>query len=40
LRLVAQAQRPLGELDREAVKSLERDGLVCVEAEVVALPAD
>ncbi len=39
LRLVAVAERPLDELDREAVESLLRDGLVYVEADVVALPA-
>ncbi len=39
LGLVAAAERPLAELDREAVHSLERDGLVSVDAEVVALPA-
>ena len=37
--LVAQARRPLDELDRDAVESLARDGLVHVEAGVVALPA-
>jgi A/G-specific adenine glycosylase len=30
LRLVAEAERPLGDLDREAVESLARDGLVQV----------
>jgi A/G-specific adenine glycosylase len=39
LRLVAAAERPLAELDREAVDSLARDGLVRVEADFVALPA-
>jgi len=39
LRLVAQADRRLEELDRDAVESLSRDGLVQVEADVVALPA-
>jgi len=39
LRLVAEAARPLGELDAEAVASLERDGLVSVDAGIVALPA-
>jgi A/G-specific adenine glycosylase len=39
LRLVAETERPLAELDREAVESLKRDGLVCVEANIVALPA-
>jgi A/G-specific adenine glycosylase len=40
LRLVAAGERPLRELDREAVQSLARDGLVHVEADVVALPAE
>jgi A/G-specific adenine glycosylase len=39
LRLVAQAEQPLDKLDREAVESLLGDGLVHVEADVVALPA-
>ncbi len=39
LRLVAEADTRLEELDREAVESLSRDGLVQVEADVVALPA-
>jgi A/G-specific adenine glycosylase len=39
LRLVAEAEQPLGKLDREAVESLLSDGLVHVEADVVALPA-
>ena len=39
LRLVADGERPLAELDGEAVDSLARDGLVHVEADVVALPA-
>jgi A/G-specific adenine glycosylase len=39
LRLVAEHERPLDELDADAVKSLARDGLVRVEAGVVALPA-
>jgi A/G-specific adenine glycosylase len=39
LRLVAERERALGELDRDAVQSLARDGLVHVEADVVALPA-
>jgi A/G-specific adenine glycosylase len=39
LRLVAEGGRPLAGLDREAVQSLERDGLVEVAADVVALPA-
>jgi A/G-specific adenine glycosylase len=38
LRLVAEAPRPLAELDAEAVTSLERDGLVRVDGELVALP--
>jgi A/G-specific adenine glycosylase len=40
LRLVAKAERPLAELDPEAVESLARDGLVQVEREVVALPRE
>jgi A/G-specific adenine glycosylase len=39
LRLVAAAERPLADLDAEAVRSLARDGLVAVSAEVVSLPA-
>ena len=39
LRVVADTPRPLGDLDDEAVRSLERDGLVVVENGVVALPA-
>src|SRR2546430_4531741 len=39
LRLVAAGERPLAELDREAVQSLARDGLVRIDADVVALPA-
>jgi hypothetical protein len=39
LRLVAQAEQSLDKLDREAVESLLSDGLVHVEADVVALPA-
>jgi len=39
LRLVADSERALTELDDEAVRSLERDGLVVVERGVVALPA-
>jgi A/G-specific adenine glycosylase len=39
LRLVAASERPLTDLDAEAVQSLARDGLVQVEADVVALPA-
>jgi A/G-specific adenine glycosylase len=38
LRLVTEANRSLGEVDRDAVESLARDGLVSVEAGVVALP--
>jgi A/G-specific adenine glycosylase len=40
LRLVADAGRPLAELDAEAVDSLARDGLVEVEDGVVALPRE
>jgi A/G-specific adenine glycosylase len=39
LRLVAETERPLDELDGEAVESLQRDGLVSVQANIVALPA-
>jgi A/G-specific adenine glycosylase len=39
LRLVAETERPLGELDQEAVRSLERDGLVEVAGRRVALPS-
>jgi A/G-specific adenine glycosylase len=39
LRLVADGPRPLVELDEEAIRSLERDGLVVVEGAVAALPA-
>jgi A/G-specific adenine glycosylase len=39
LRLVAEADRRLEELDLDAVESLSRDGLVQVEADLVALPA-
>ena len=39
LRLVADSERPIAELDRAAVAALERDGLVRVEGEVVSLPA-
>jgi A/G-specific adenine glycosylase len=39
LRLVAAAERPLAQLDADAVQSLARDGLVCIEAEVVSLPS-
>jgi A/G-specific adenine glycosylase len=38
LRLVAKSSRTLVALDDEAVRSLERDGLVVVEEDVVALP--
>jgi A/G-specific adenine glycosylase len=38
LRLVAEAPKPLAELDREAVESLERDGLVTIAAGSAALP--
>ena len=38
LRLVAEGERSLLELDPDAVQSLVRDGLVRVEADVVALP--
>jgi A/G-specific adenine glycosylase len=39
LRLVAELARDLAALDAEAVRSLERDGLVVVEDGVVALPS-
>ena len=39
LRLVAERERPLSELDDDAVRSLARDGLVHVNADIVALPA-
>jgi len=39
LRLVADAERPLAELDEEAVSSLARDGLVRVIAGTVSLPS-
>ena len=39
LRLVAERPRVLAELDREAVRALERDELVLVENELVRLPA-
>ncbi len=39
LRLVAAADRTLAELDADAVRSLARDGLVQIDADVVALPA-
>jgi A/G-specific adenine glycosylase len=38
LRLVAAAPRALGSLDGEAVRALERDGLVVISGETVALP--
>ncbi len=38
LRLVAEAPRPLDELDGEVVGALTRDGLVRVESGLVALP--
>jgi A/G-specific adenine glycosylase len=38
LRLVAEAERPLTELDPEAVESLRRDGLVTVADGLAALP--
>jgi A/G-specific adenine glycosylase len=39
LRTVAESARELDDLDEEAVRSLERDGLVVVEERLVALPA-
>jgi A/G-specific adenine glycosylase len=39
LRLVAASERLLAELDEEATRSLEHDGLVVVEADTVRLPA-
>jgi A/G-specific adenine glycosylase len=39
LRAVAESERPVAELDDEAVRSLERDGLVVVEEGLVALPS-
>ena len=39
LRLVADGPRPLAELDEEALRSLERDGLVVVDGPLAALPA-
>jgi A/G-specific adenine glycosylase len=39
LRLVAAADRLLGELDPEVVRSLARDGLVAVDGRMVTLPA-
>ena len=38
LRLVAERAQPLDEVDREAVQSLVRDGLIVVEAGLVELP--
>jgi A/G-specific adenine glycosylase len=38
LRLVADGERPLTELDSDVVESLAQDGLVSVQANVVALP--
>jgi A/G-specific adenine glycosylase len=38
LRLVAEAERPLADLDPEAVESLRRDGLVTVAGGLAALP--
>jgi A/G-specific adenine glycosylase len=38
LRLVADAPRPVGELDPEAVEALARDGLVRLDGDVVSLP--
>lgn len=39
LRLVAEGERPLADLDGAAVAALERDGLVVVRGAVVTLPA-
>ena len=39
LRVIAEGPRPLAELDAEAVAALERDGLVRLDGELVALPA-
>jgi A/G-specific adenine glycosylase len=39
LTLVAAAERPLADLDGEAVRSLARDGLVHVDGDIVVLPA-
>jgi A/G-specific adenine glycosylase len=39
LRLVADAERPVGDLDPDAVESLARDGLVLVADGTVSLPA-
>jgi A/G-specific adenine glycosylase len=38
LRLVVDRERPLAELDGDAVRSLARDGLVRIDQDVVALP--
>jgi A/G-specific adenine glycosylase len=38
LRAVASAPRAIGDLDHEAIRSLERDGLVVVDGGLVALP--
>jgi A/G-specific adenine glycosylase len=38
LRLVADGERALAELDDDAVRSLARDGLVHVDRDIVALP--
>jgi A/G-specific adenine glycosylase len=40
LRQVATSPRAVGDIDAEAVAALERDGLVRVESELVALPSD
>ena len=39
LRLVSVAAREIGDCDDEAVRSLERDGLVVVDGDVVSLPS-
>jgi A/G-specific adenine glycosylase len=39
LRLVAAEERPLAELDRDAVESLSADGLVAVDGGLVSLPS-
>ena len=39
LRLVSVAAREIGDCDDEAVRSLERDGLVVVDGNVVSLPS-
>jgi hypothetical protein len=38
LKLVADGERSLAELDADAVRSLARDGLVHVDRDIVALP--